>query len=117
VDFAFEDENDFDYEPDLGVVEGADQDEDDAVDMVDVFPRGGDCVFLSKLLSCFSSVFACFCLLLPVFYDSCRGMYTLQLLDFRQRIVLFMVLRSVITSCLTVYAMVLFTGCCIYNLI
>ncbi|KFY76575.1 hypothetical protein V499_03825 [Pseudogymnoascus sp. VKM F-103] len=47
VDFAFEDENDFDYEPDLGVVEGADQDEDDAVDMVDVFPRGGDCVFLS----------------------------------------------------------------------
>lgn len=60
VDFAFEDENDFDYEPDLGVVEEAGRDDEDAVDMVDVSPRGGEDVYLSKSLSRFSSVFACF---------------------------------------------------------
>ncbi|OBT40343.1 hypothetical protein VE00_08484, partial [Pseudogymnoascus sp. WSF 3629] len=46
VDFAFEDENDFDYEPDLGVVEEAGRDDEDAVDMVDVSPRGREDVYL-----------------------------------------------------------------------
>ncbi|OBT87529.1 hypothetical protein VE02_03766 [Pseudogymnoascus sp. 03VT05] len=47
VDFAFEDENHFDYEPDLGVVEEADQDDEDVVDTVDLSPRGGEDVYLS----------------------------------------------------------------------
>ncbi|OBT71274.1 hypothetical protein VF21_09617 [Pseudogymnoascus sp. 05NY08] len=51
VDFAFEDENDFDYEPDLGVVEEAGQDDEDAVVMLEVSPRGGEDVYLKHCAS------------------------------------------------------------------
>lgn len=48
VDFRFNDEHLYEYDPDLGVSEEAGEDEEDAVDMVDDSPCGGDGVFLSK---------------------------------------------------------------------
>ncbi|KFY59289.1 hypothetical protein V496_05716 [Pseudogymnoascus sp. VKM F-4515 (FW-2607)] len=48
VDFRFNDEHLYEYEPDLGVSEEASEDEEDAVDMVDDSPCGGDGVFLSR---------------------------------------------------------------------
>lgn len=74
ADFSFDDEHEYDYEPDVGVSEGACDDDEDELAMVDNSPRGGDSVFLSKSQSRFSSVFACF---LPVFNDNYRGVYTL----------------------------------------
>lgn len=63
VDFSFDDENEYDYEPDdyepdVDVSEEAGEDGDDVVDMVDTSPRGWDNVFLSKSLSLSLSHFA-----------------------------------------------------------
>jgi WD40 repeat protein len=63
VDFAFADEHDYVYEPDLAVAEGGDEDEDVVVATGDDSSCGGEDVYLSKSLSYFATVlpaFACF---------------------------------------------------------
>ncbi|KFY20907.1 hypothetical protein V491_03326, partial [Pseudogymnoascus sp. VKM F-3775] len=46
VDLAFDIEDELHYEPDVGVLEGAGEDEEDPVDLVDISPRSRDNVFL-----------------------------------------------------------------------
>ncbi|KFY85253.1 hypothetical protein V500_08577 [Pseudogymnoascus sp. VKM F-4518 (FW-2643)] len=47
ADFSFDDEHEYDYEPDMGVSEEAGDDDEDELAIVDNSPRGRDSVFLS----------------------------------------------------------------------
>ncbi|KFX89247.1 hypothetical protein V490_07156 [Pseudogymnoascus sp. VKM F-3557] len=56
ADFRFSDENQYDYEPDLGVAEGGVEDEETVEAAGDDSSRGGEDVYLSKSLSQFLSI-------------------------------------------------------------